>query len=195
MKRFKSHQLWAITLILSVPVVVVAAVPNVFQSGTAIVAAQVNENFASLDARVTAVETAQANADLASLEARLVAVETAIQNTGFEVVMSNVNGPLPKSATFSSNGGPLLLIVSGSGFFGAGNTLNFTVQLDAALLGEVRVFTNETGSHKALVTREFRADAIAGDHTVTLLPGTGTAETTFDGNDYFNVTVVELPHL
>jgi hypothetical protein len=173
MKRFKAHRLWIITLLLSVPLIVVAAVPNVFQAGTVISSAQVNGNFAALDARITALETA-------------------IQNSGAQVVLSNAAGPLPTSVAFPSKGGPLLLIVSGSAWTGttAGH-IGVTVQLDAANVGTLSEYTNEPGSHKAFPTRVLRVDAPAGNHTMNLL---ADATTVTDLNDFFSVTVVELAH-
>ena len=172
MKRFKAHRLWIITLLLSVPLIVVAAVPNVFQSGTVISSAQVNANFAALDARITALETA-------------------VQNSGAQAVMANVAGPLPKSIAFTSKGGPLLLIVSGSAYTGTGGPFGATVQLDAATVGTLSAYSNETFSHKAFPTRVLRVAAPAGSHTLVLL---ADATTTTDQNDPFSVTVVELAH-
>jgi hypothetical protein len=78
MKRFGSHKIWVITLLLSIPVLVVAAVPNVFTPGTAISSAAVNANFAALDTRIAALEAAAQN------------------RTSAQVVMNNVAGPLTK---------------------------------------------------------------------------------------------------
>jgi hypothetical protein len=47
-----------LTVLLSVPVLALAAVPNFFQAGTVISAQQVNSNFANLDTRVEDLETA-----------------------------------------------------------------------------------------------------------------------------------------
>jgi hypothetical protein len=170
MKRFGKHKLWIITLLLSAPVVVVAAVPNVFQTGTVISSAQVNANFAALDNRITALELA-------------------ITRSGAQVVMDNVTGPLPRTATFQTNGNPALLIVSGTAY-AAGNTLlSVNVHLDGEQIGELRGYTNEGSSHKTLPTRVFRATLAGGTHSLMLAGGSGI----FDVNDFFSVTVVELP--
>jgi hypothetical protein len=174
MNRFKKHKLWMVTLLLSAPVVVLAAVPNIFQSGTVISSADVNANFAALDTRIAALEAA-------------------VSRSGAQLVMNNVTGPLPKSVAFQSGGGPLLLIVSGSAWKSAGGVMTVTVQLDAANVGDIVGFTNEAGSHKALVSRAFKVDAAAGNHTLQLLTG-ATAATNVDTSDYFSVTVVELAH-
>ena len=172
MNRFKSHKLWIITLLLSLPVIVLAAVPNVFQSGTVISSAQVNANFAALDARITTLETA-------------------IQNSGAQVVLDNLPGPLPATKAFATHGGPLLLIISGTGYLGAAGHIGVTVQLDAVTVGTLSAFTNEANSHKTFPTRVLRVAAPTGNHTLNLLADPTTAT---DTNDPFSVTVVELAH-
>src|SRR5262245_8671083 len=113
MNRFKRHKLWIITVLLTAPIVVLAAVPNVFQSGTVISSANVNANFAALDTRIAALEAA-------------------IARSGAQVPWNNEPGPLPKSVAFTTGGGPLLLIISGSAYRGATDgTISATVQLDA----------------------------------------------------------------
>jgi hypothetical protein len=106
------------------------------------------------------------------------------------VVMNNVAGALPKSATFQSAGGTLLLMVSGSGWSSAPATIAVKAHLDGGELGELRTFTNEPASHKAFPSRTFVVPAVAaGSHTITLAAVAGTNT---DLNDYFSVTVVEL---
>jgi hypothetical protein len=172
MNRFKSHKLWIITLLLSLPVIVMAAVPNVFQAGTVISSAQVNANFAALDARIAALEAS-------------------IQNSGATVVFDNMAGPLPKSVAFSSNGGPLLLVLAGTGYLGVAGHIGVTAQLDAKSVGTLSAFTNEANSHKTFPTRVLKVAAAAGTHTLILLPDPTTLT---DTNDPFSVTVVELAH-
>jgi len=173
MKRFGNVKIWVITLLLSVPVLVVAAVPNVFTSGTVISSAAVNANFAALDTRIAALEAAVQ------------------KRTSAQVVMNNVPGPLTKSVAFPSTGGTLLLVVSGSAFADAPGPMVVTVQLDAVTLGDLRTYTNEPSSHKAFPTKVFRvANSPAGNHTLVL---TANTVTTTDGFDVFNATVIELP--
>jgi hypothetical protein len=104
---------------------------------------------------------------------------------------------LPQSGHFNSGGGSFLLFVSGSGFSSTGaEMIGVDVFLDFVPLGSVLVFTNESFSHKA-----FTANAIvvrgfpAGAHTVTLSAHTGSSgnPTSTDFNDFFNVTILELP--
>lgn len=175
MNRFKSHMWWIVTLLLSIPVVVIAAVPNVFQSGTAISSAEVNANFAALDARITTLETA-------------------INRSGATLLPSQT-GALPKAIAFTSKGGPLLLVASGSAFSPGGQaSISVSLQLDAKTIGELRTFANEGGSHKAFPTRAFPVVAPSGTHTLNIIITPGNTVTSTDSNDFFSVTVVELAH-
>jgi hypothetical protein len=104
-------------------------------------------------------------------------------------VMDQAQGSLPKSAGFVSGGGTLMIIFSGSGY-GNGN-IGMTLQLDGTSVSTTRCFTNETGSHKTFTANVFvTATAPAGNHTINLIALAGTST---DGNDWFNVTVLELP--
>jgi hypothetical protein len=57
MRTFARHRWWLLTLLLTAPIVAVAAgVPHVFTAGDVISSAQVNDNFKDLADRVTALE-------------------------------------------------------------------------------------------------------------------------------------------
>jgi hypothetical protein len=56
MSRFAKHKWWLLTVLLTAPILAIAAVPNIFTSGTVISSSQVNDNFKSLDDRLTALE-------------------------------------------------------------------------------------------------------------------------------------------
>ena len=104
-------------------------------------------------------------------------------------VMNQRQGALPQSVIFGSGGGMLVIIYSGSGW-GSGN-IGMTLQVDGASVGTTRSFTNEQSSHKAFTTNfAVLPNTPAGNHNLTLvaLPGTNT-----DGNDWYNVVVIELP--
>ena len=107
-------------------------------------------------------------------------------------VMNQRQGPLPVNAGFASGGGMLMIFLSGSGFSpGGGSNVGMQLQIDGVTMGFARSFTNEAGSHKAFTTNILLvAGIVAGVHTVNLapLPGTNT-----DGNDWFNVAILELP--
>jgi hypothetical protein len=176
--KFSKHKWWILTALLTLPLIAIAAVPNTFTAGTTIASAQVNANFAALDARITALEAASAKSSAT-------------------VAMNNVQGPIStmaapvKTAMYTATGAnPLLLVVSGSAFSGTTNTLSVTIQFDGAMVGQLTVYTNELSSHKAFPTRAITIPTpAAGAHTIGLLT---TATTSTDVNDYFSVTVVEL---
>jgi len=104
-------------------------------------------------------------------------------------VMNQRQGALPQSVVFGSGGGTLVIIFSGSGW-GSGN-IGMTLQVDGVSWASARSFTNEQSSHKAFTTNfAVLPNTPAGNHNLTLvaLPGTNT-----DGNDWYNVLVLELP--
>jgi hypothetical protein len=171
---FGKHKWWILTALLTAPLVAVAAgVPNMFTPGTDNTTAEVNPNYKTHRDRVTALEAAK---------------------TTVQIVMNNKPAPatgLPATgmtAMFTSSGGPLLVIVSGTAYRGAGNTMDIAVQLDGTSLGDLVGYTNEVGSHKALPTRVFSVTPSAGSHTIALIAVSATAT---DSNDYFSITVVE----
>ena len=175
MGRFGKHKWWILTALITAPLVAVAAgVPNMFAPNTTISSAQMNANFTNLADRLTALESAR--------------------KTKTTLVMNNTAGPLGatgKMASFTSSGGPLLVIVSGTAWAAGANSLIVTVQLDGTNLGSLTAYTNEGASHKTLPTRVFSVPAAAaGNHTVGILAGATDVVT--DSNDYFSVTVVEL---
>jgi len=104
----------------------------------------------------------------------------------------DVVGPLPRQGGFTSGGGILMIIVSGSGWTSdAARRIGMRVLIDGAVAGETRSFSNELNSHKVFSTDALVVDNIAaGNHTVRLeaLPSTNT-----DLNDFFTATVLELP--
>lgn len=178
MSKFSKHKWWIMTALITVPLVAIAAVPNMFTAGTVISSSAVNQNFSALDARITALEAATAKSSAT-------------------VVMNNVPGPLStmaapvKTATYMATGAnPLLLLVSGSAYDSTANTLNVTIQFDGAMVGQLTGYTNELNSHKSLPSRAIIIPTPpAGAHTIGLLT---TTPTVTDPNDFFNVTVVEL---
>lgn len=100
-------------------------------------------------------------------------------------------GGLPISTSFTTHGGTVLLIVSGSCFSTTANLIGVTVTVDGISRGDVKCYSNELSSHKTLPTGQFLITGLsAGSHTLSLstLPGSGT-----DGNDIFTVTVMEFP--
>jgi hypothetical protein len=172
--KFSKHKWWIVTALITVPLVAIAAVPNVFTANTVISSAQVNANFTALDTRLAALEAATAKTSVTVLNGTIGIIATA------------------KTVTFTATGvNPLLLIISASAFSATGATLDMGVQFDGVIIGHLQAFTNEGGSHKAFPTRTFSVAApAAGSHTIGLLPG--NAGTVTNADDYYSVTVVEL---
>jgi hypothetical protein len=56
MTNFSRHKWWIVTVLITAPLVAIAAVPNIFSPNTLISSAQVNANFAGLDSRLGALE-------------------------------------------------------------------------------------------------------------------------------------------
>jgi hypothetical protein len=106
-------------------------------------------------------------------------------------VINQRQGALPISATFPSGGGTLVVIFSGSGFAGSATVIGMNLQIDGVTVSNTRSFTNEPSSHKTFTTNiHVQSNIAAGTHSIGLAPLAGTVT---DGNDFFNVTVLELP--
>jgi hypothetical protein len=178
MTKFSKHKWWIVTALITVPVVAIAAVPNVFTANTVISSAQVNANFAALDTRLAALEAATAKTSATVLAG-----------------WNNSPGPLtnpPKIVNFTASGvNPLLVVVSGSAYISsaANLILDVAVQMDGVVIGDLKVYTNELNSHKAFPSRAFIVPApAAGNHNI----GLNAVNAVTDANDFFTVTVVEL---
>ncbi len=120
-------------------------------------------------------------------------------------------GPLPKEGTFTSKGGTLILSASGSGFRGTGTSqmegrISMKVLVDGNTQGYVDGYTNERDSHKPFVPNDFVVTGLpAGQHTIRLEEDYNATDcntanetqrdycTDTDFNDFFNVTVLEIP--
>ena len=183
MVTFGKHKWWILTAVLTAPLVAMAAgVPNVFAPGTVISSADVNANFKNLSDRVTALEAS---------------IATKASAATATVVMDNVPGPITniQPVVLTTTGGTVLLIVSGSAWInGSSGIIDLAVLFDGAIVGHLKVTTNESNSHKSFPTKVFRIAApAAGPHNVGLAVGAGTS-TTSDASDFFNVTAVELGH-
>jgi hypothetical protein len=111
------------------------------------------------------------------------------------VAIAYAGAPLPRSGTFSSSGGLLVVFTGASGFRQTpGGTMQVDVAIDGTVVGSLSSYTNETGSHKALVANPIIVTGLpAGSHTVTLSAAPGANGPNTDANDYSQVTVLELP--
>ncbi len=112
--------------------------------------------------------------------------------TKFKVTkaISYPGASFPRSGSFTSSGGTILIFVSASAFISSGNVPSIDVKVDNIVKGTIKVYTNEINSHKALVMDVIVLTNIAsGNHTLDLVLATGAS----DSNDFSQATVLELP--
>jgi hypothetical protein len=117
-------------------------------------------------------------------------------------------GPLPVQGTFTSSGGPFLIMASGSGYRTPSNAdigrIGMRMKIDGGSAGTVSGYTNEFNSHKPFVTGFQAVSGVAaGSHTISLEPindapcGVDDIDsdvcTTTDNRDNFRVAVIEMP--
>ena len=104
------------------------------------------------------------------------------------------NGPLPVEGKFKSSGGTLIISVAGSGWSSTQPQLiGMNVSVNGKQVGTAQVWTNEADSHKAFVSTfpvVYARDVGPGPVTIKL---DKFEETNTDENDFYRVTVVELP--
>jgi len=102
----------------------------------------------------------------------------------------NQPGPLPLKATFNApSDGPVIFVVSGSAWSATANTpVGATILLDGKPIGNVQVWSNGTGTHRALVTQFIPTQTTFGQHTITLQAL--NSHTVTDLNDPFQVTLL-----
>ena len=105
-------------------------------------------------------------------------------------VAESVQGGLPKQFNFNTNGGLVILFVSGSGWNPSSGLIGMSIKVDGSEKAKARGFSNEVNSHKTFVPVQLVVALAAGQHTVRLDALAGTSS---DGNDFFNVTGIELP--
>ncbi|HEY6391658.1 MAG TPA: hypothetical protein VIX89_10295 [Bryobacteraceae bacterium] len=105
-----------------------------------------------------------------------------------QIIANQRKGPLPITISFKApSDGPCCLIVSGSVWSQVANqTIGIQVALDNAHVGTASLFSNATGTHRAVVPTYIPVKLKFGDHQVVLsaLPGTVS-----DINDYFDIVI------
>jgi hypothetical protein len=105
------------------------------------------------------------------------------------------SGPLPVEGKYKSRGGKLIISAAGSGWSSTENQLiGMNVFVNGKNVGTAQVWTNEAESHKAFVSAfpvVYAKDVGPGPVTIKL--DTLNAQTNTDQNDFYRVTVVELP--
>jgi len=105
------------------------------------------------------------------------------------------SGPLPLEGKYKSRGGKLIISAAGSGWSSNKDQLiGMKVLVNGNNVGTAQVWTNEADSHKAFVSAfpvVYAKDVGSGPVTIKL--ETLNGETKTDENDFYRVTVVELP--
>jgi hypothetical protein len=98
---------------------------------------------------------------------------------------------LPLTGSFTSDGGTVVLYVAGSMYVSAAGTIaSMNVLVDGTSRATLRLFCNESYSHKALVPAVCVVSGlVAGSHALQLTVGNGIT----DVNDFFTAAVLELP--
>lgn len=96
------------------------------------------------------------------------------------------------SATFTSNGGPLLVMVNLSAWSSSSNVqISAGIQIDGFSQGFVQIFANPNTTHMAMVSNPLAVAGVrAGKHTFNLM---GELNTQTDQNDRVSVTILEFP--
>jgi hypothetical protein len=105
------------------------------------------------------------------------------------------NGPLPVEGKYKSRGGKLIISAAGSGWSSTVNQLiGMNVFVKGKNAGTAQVWTNEANSHKAFVSAfpVVYAKGV-GSGPVTIKLDKLNAQTITDENDFYRVTVVEVP--
>jgi hypothetical protein len=171
--RVKAWTKWLggpLVILLGATALVRAADPNMWHQNDVLTANDLNASFKAVTDRLVALEAAK---------------------TTVKVVMDDAPGPLgtAKTAMFTSSGGQLVIVVSGSAFAApTGGQLDVTVQLDGNTIGHLTESANEANSHRAFPARMLTSMPASGTHTIGLVPSAATAT---DAGDFFNVTIIE----
>jgi hypothetical protein len=100
---------------------------------------------------------------------------------------------LGNNNTFYTNGGGVTLSFAGSGWSTSTDSyIGVNLLIDGNTVATLNGFTNEAGSHKALVPGSVYTTLSAGQHTATVSPA---GSTQIDVNDYFSLVVAETVEL
>jgi hypothetical protein len=106
-------------------------------------------------------------------------------------IYNSRTGPLPLDTTFVSGGGTILVFASGSGYVSTAGQIGMVIRLDDEIRGYATVFTNIANDHRAITTNLLVLTGVPeGEHTLRL-ENLGSTKT--DRNDFFYLTILELP--
>ena len=102
-------------------------------------------------------------------------------------------GPLPASGTYQSKGGRLIISAAGSGFTTGqpDRLIGMTVFVNGSNKGTAQIWSNQINEHRAFVSVFPVVNVPKGQVTIRLEKL--NADTVTDAQDYYRVTVVELP--
>lgn len=107
-------------------------------------------------------------------------------------LLNNKVGSLPTEAKFSSQGGTMLVLASGTGISKAVGLIGIQLQIDGNNRGAVQADAPAANTRYCLIANAIVVQGLgAGEHTLTLAalnPNTVTND-----RDYFNVTILEFP--
>ena len=98
-------------------------------------------------------------------------------------------GPLPIKATFQALGDfPMYLEVNGSVWSQSANVvIGIKINLDGQDVGQAKIFSNGTATHRAVVPAYIPIKLSQGTHTLTL--SADTAQTVSDYNDFYTAVI------
>jgi len=121
-------------------------------------------------------------------------VHNALTNLQGQQVLQNIQGPLPVNGNFQSNvAGPVLLIVSGSGFSATPSTaIGLSIAVDGTIRGISQFFANAASTHQTFPSTFLVLRLPPGPHKVTIA---ALANTSTDANDHYNVVTLQLQSL
>jgi hypothetical protein len=106
---------------------------------------------------------------------------------GVQAILSQ-KGPLPITANFNAMGDmQMYLEITGSVWTSTANRMiGITVQLDGQTIGSAQIFSNGSGTHRAVVPTYIPVKLTQGQHKLTLSAATDTVS---DANDIFNAVI------
>ncbi len=103
----------------------------------------------------------------------------------------NEHPNLPDTSSFVTGGGTVMLCVSGMGYRSTVGMIGFNILIDNVNRGTCKSWANEINSQKVISSNFLVITGLTpGTHAIKL---SAIAPTVFDLNDYFSLSVLELP--
>src|SRR4051794_11708696 len=116
--------------------------------------------------------------------------ESTLDGLSTTSVFADHIGPLPLIGQFTTSGGAVLILFSGTGYRTSAGTDEIDLSVDSSVVSQTKLYANEANSHKALPTGMSVLNLSPGNHTLALIAASGLSS---DSTDYFSAAVVELP--